>query len=137
MGGLAGCLNGTYLENCYTRVAVIGVEDASGGGCEALSGLIGWARDISLPNTYVNACYAAGPITPAAGMPNVGGLVGYYEGGVFENCFWDKQVSGQFAGPVGVGETTASMKGRGIFTTAGWDFDDIWAGGEGLQLIRL
>lgn len=129
-GGLIGYIWGATLENCYTQASIVGVEDALGGDLRDLGGLIGRTYETTGYVNTVTACYAAGPMTVVAGTPDVGGLVGHYEGGTFTNCFWDTQLSGQAAGPVGIGKTTAQMKRRDTFAAAGWDFIDVWADGQ-------
>jgi formylglycine-generating enzyme required for sulfatase activity len=129
-GGLVGYIWGATLENCYSQVSIIGVEDVLGGDHRDLGGLIGRTYETTGYVNTVNACYAAGSISAAAGVVNVGGLVGLHEGGMFTNCFWDTQVSGQATSPVGIGKTTAQMKRRTTFASAGWDFVGVWADGQ-------
>ncbi len=130
VGGLIGYIWGATIENCYSRAAVVGVEDALGGSYEDIGGLIGKTYLTTGYTNTVNSCYAAGPMTLMPGTIDAGGLVGHYEGGVFTACFWDTQISGQATSPIGIGKTTARMYSRDIFTAAGWDFVDVWADGQ-------
>jgi hypothetical protein len=75
------------------------------------------------------------------GTLGVGGLVGYNEIGELEKSFWDVQTSGE-PNMCGIqdedatgcdpncGKTTAEMQTRSTFTSAGWDFVEIWGIGE-------
>ncbi len=129
IGGLVGYIWGGTIENCYTQANVFCVEPTVGDH-EDIGGLVGRTYEtVGITNT-VTACYSAGSITAAAGTANVGGLVGNYNGGTFTNCFWDMQLSGQATSPVGIGKTTAQMKCRSTFTSAGWDFIDNWQIGQ-------
>jgi len=147
VGGLVGDNMRIINESCST---------ATVSGTDFVGGLVGWADDTgSIINSYatgnvieitesdgwdfgglvgedhgnITNCYSTGYIV--VGAPNeVGGLVGYYldvDGGIITNSFWDTQTSGQTISDGGVGKTTAEMKTEATFTSAGWDFVNIWA----------
>jgi hypothetical protein len=59
----------------------------------------------------------------------VGGLVGLNYNSII-SCFWDIQTSGQVSGG-GEGKTTAQMKKLSTFTSAEWDFVEVWGIGNG------
>jgi len=109
VGGLAGN-NGRTMADCYTTGTVTG-EDYTGGlvGSNERSGRI-------------TRCYSTGGVT---GNYSVGGLVGY-GGGPVTASFWDTQTSGQSTSVGGTPKTTAEMKIKSTFTSAGWDFVNVW-----------
>jgi hypothetical protein len=53
-----------------------------------------------------------------------------YNGGSVSGSFWDTQTSGQTTSSGGTGMTTAEMKTLSTFTSAGWNFVEIWGIGE-------
>jgi hypothetical protein len=71
----------------------------------------------------LTACYATGSVS---GVDQVGGLVGENPYGSVVSSFWDTQTSGQTTSAGGTGKTTAEMKTLSTFTSAGWDFVEIW-----------
>jgi murein DD-endopeptidase MepM/ murein hydrolase activator NlpD len=141
IGGLVG-INLGSINNCYSTGAVSGSSDVGGlvgyndqnsisncystgtvSGSNSVGGLVG-------VNFYGNTsnCYSTGIVS---GSSRVGGLVGYNYDGV-SGSFWDIQVSGQTIG-VGGGssagvssKTTSQMKTLSTFTSAGWDFLNVW-----------
>jgi hypothetical protein len=110
LGGLVGWNNGS-ISNCYSTGAV------GGSNSEAVGGLVGmnWGT--------LTACYATGSVN---GVDQVGGLVGENNSGSISSSFWDTQTSGQTTSAGGTGKTTAEMKTLSTFTSAGWDFVEIW-----------
>ncbi len=132
VGGLVG-YNGGSNTNCYSTGSVSGSSYVGG-----LAGDSG--------GTITN-CYAAGAVGSGKG-----GLVGLNHVGS-SNCFWDIQSSGvnvayymaetyygpngcmagcyyitPFYGAAGIvlGKTTAEMKTQSTFTSAGWDYTNVW-----------
>lgn len=79
-------------------------------------------------------CYEAGLVT--GNEPNIGGLVGFVDGGSYTKCFWDSDVNpdvngiGNTTDPNVVGKSTAEMQMQSTFADAGWDFIEIWDIGE-------
>jgi hypothetical protein len=125
VGGLAGFTIEGNISNCYSTGSVSGQED--------VGGLVGrnYVSNISI-------CYSSGDVH---GDRNVGGLVGENEEGSVSNCFWDTDtqrhgVTNSFGYNDGivinvVGLPTDEMKTKSTFTSAGWDFIEIWGIGEG------
>jgi hypothetical protein len=120
-GGLVGSNAAGTITACYSTASVSGSWD--------VGGLVGGNGGI------IYNCYAAGPVS---GTDFVGGLVGRNNSSLTA-CFWDIQTSGQIDGvgnqnpdPNGVeGKTTAQMKTLSTFTSAGWDFANVWGIGNG------
>jgi len=111
IGGLVGINIGT-ITNCYSSGTVSGAHWAFGG-------LVGYN------DGTISSCYSSGSVS---GGSTVGGLVGY-AGGV-ANSFWDIQTSDCNTSAGGTGKTTAEMKTQSTFTSAGWDFIEVWDIGE-------
>ena len=134
--GLFSDTNGTEIKN----VGLINVDISSNGSFNA-GGLIGVCK------SSVTNCYVTGSVNGSSG--NAGGLIGYNEatitncysaaavsgaipgglvsvnsGGIYNDCFWDTETSGQATSAGGTGKTTAEMKQQATFTN--WDFTDIW-----------
>ena len=113
VGGLVGRNDGN-IEDCYAQGGVSGQE--------SVGGLVG-------TNVIANIsrCYSTGEVT---GGEHVGGLVGKNIGpwgGTIMNSFWDVNTSGMSTSDGGTAKTTAEMKTKSTFTTAGWDFNTpIW-----------
>jgi len=124
VGGLAG-YNEDSINNCYSTGTVSGGSDSYDVG-----GLVG---DNDGP---IADCYSTGAVS---GSSYVGGLVGlnYNSSGSIVSSFWDINTSGQTTSAGGAGKTTAQMKTESTFTTAGWDFTNIWAICEGTNYPRL
>jgi len=114
VGGLVGYRYYGTVSNCYASGSV-------SGGYWYVGGLVGWN------NSTVSNCYATGSVS---GSSIVGGLVGYDYFGTVTASFWDIDTSGQLTSAGGVGKTTAEMKTRSTFTSAGWDFIEVWDIGE-------
>jgi hypothetical protein len=121
VGGLVGINDGS-VSNCYSIGAVSGQSD--------IGGLVG----INYRLDQINNCYSTGMVS---GTEYVGGFVGYhyFDGwypDVFSGNFWDIQTSGQTVGigngaSDGVsGMTTSQMKTLSTFTSAGWNFANVW-----------
>jgi hypothetical protein len=111
VGGLVGENVSYSISNCYSTGAVSGTYD--------VGGLVGYNYDGSISN-----CYSMGAVN---GTSDVGGLVGYKTpGGSVNNSFWDTNTSGQPTSAGGTGKTTALMKIKSTFTSAGWNFTAVW-----------
>jgi hypothetical protein len=122
VGGLVGsnALFGT-ITNCYSAGDVNGI----GGNNVCVGGLVA-----TNDNTITN-CYSTGDVNGTGSFVNIGGLVGYnYNGAVVTASFWDVNTSGQSWSAGGTPKITAEMKKMNTFTTAGWDFIEIWGIGE-------
>jgi len=121
VGGLVGWNDVGTIRNCYSSGSITGVScvggiiGKNGGGCQPLCP--GWIYN----------CYSAGTVV---GNRAVGGLVGEnIAGGTFDS-FWDIEMSSQSTSAGGTGKKTAEMKTMSTFTSAGWDFVEIWGIGE-------
>ncbi len=138
-GGLAGCLQKGYAQDCFARgtVTVPGGNRVGGlAGCIEFRGRI----ERSYSTTSVSG----------EGASNMGGLIGFDSGSSSEATasFWDTEASGRTTSPYGTGLTTTAMKTGSTFTNAGWDFvgetnngtDDIWqidaAINDGYPMLR-
>lgn len=145
VGGLVGLVESGFVSNCYATASVSGNQNVGG-----LVGMTGHESCI------ITDCYATGSVS---GDTNVGGLAGQVERGALAkcysagrvsgnqyvggliglvrllttiwNCFWDIQASGQPTSADGTGKTTAEMQTVSTFSSAGWDFFDIWSICEG------
>jgi hypothetical protein len=122
VGGLMG-ENWGRLTNCYAKGFV--------GGNRYVGGLVGRNELGQLGLIYY--CYSAGSVT---GNGYVGGLVGGGWGRVV-NSFWDIGTSGQSISAGGTPKTTEEMKTKNTFTTAGWDFVNVWDICEGTNYPRF
>ena len=120
-GGLVGTSSYSSISNCYAT-----------GDVES-SDIIGSLCGQALAGTMENS-YGIGSVTSEGS--DVGGLYGrnFTEACSVVNCFWDTSSTGLSSSPGGTGKSTADMKTRSTFTSAGWDFvnesangtDDIW-----------
>jgi hypothetical protein len=119
-GGLVGGNWGT-ITNCYAAGSVTGQRDYTGG-------LVGENYGGTITNSY-----ATGNVS---GFEFTGGLVGYNSGTVSAS-FWDIETTGQSSSAGGVGKTTAQMKTKSTFTSAFWDFVNIWTICETTNYPRL
>jgi hypothetical protein len=140
VGGLVG-VNDSSISNCYSTGTVSGSLE--------VGGLVGYNMFGSISNCYstgavsgasvgglvgfnvgsIIGCYSTGAVS---GTTHAGGLVGYnlYSYGNVIGSFWDTQTSGRTTSDGGIGKTTAQMKTLSTFTSAGWDFVEIWGIGE-------
>jgi hypothetical protein len=120
VGGLVGD-NDSSISNCYSTGAVSG-----GSGSFYVGGLVG-LNAVAGNIGSISNCYSTGAVS---GSTSVGGLVGGNGSGSVINSFWDTQTSGWMTSAGGEGKTTAEMKTLSTFTSAGWDFVEIWGIGE-------
>jgi hypothetical protein len=141
VGGLTAVVNGSSVSNCYSTATVSGSLE--------VGGLVGYNLHGTISNCYatgsvgstgagglvgfnvgrVICCYSTGAVS---GTTHTGGLVGYnlYSYGNVIGSFWDTQTSGRTTSDGGTGKTTAQMKTLSTFTSAGWDFVNVWAIGQ-------
>jgi len=114
VGGLIGN-NASSTSDCYSS-ATVTASTAS----NYVGGLVGYNT------SSITRCYSSGSVSgnllPIAAP---GGLVGA-NSGTASNCFWDTQTSGWATSAAGTGKTTAEMKIKSMFTSAGWNFTTIW-----------
>lgn len=155
VGGLTGW-NNYYITDCYSAGRVTGVTDVGGLvglnysyghiiRCYSRGGVTGSDNDIGGlvgdNKGTITSSYSTGVVN---GSGYVGGLVGrnIYD---ITSCFWDTQSSGMTDGvgdaepdPVGVmGRDTIQMQTITTFTDAGWNFNSVWDGCDGLSYPRL
>lgn len=112
IGGLVGTNFGGTVSNSSAHGFATGNSN--------IGGLVGTNN-----NGLVTDCYSVGNVT---GNSNIGGLIGNNSGTVI-TCFWDNETSGltTSAGGAGaVGKNTTEMMKQVTFTSAGWDFINIW-----------
>ena len=114
VGGLVGYNNSATISNCYSNSPVSG-EGAAGG-------LVGYNS-----GGTINDCYSSGSVSSS---DSVGGLVGIHLAGEVADSFWDVDTSEQSSSAGGTPKTTEEMKTESTFTSAGWDFIDVWDIGE-------
>ena len=117
VGGIVGW-NRRSVSNCYSNASVSGNERV--GGLVGQNGSINPV--ISDPGNIYNS-YSTGRVQ---GDSLFGGLVGYHEWGDIDGSFWDIDTSEQLESDGGTGKTTVDMKKESTFTSAGWDFVDVW-----------
>jgi hypothetical protein len=84
-------------------------------------------------------CYSIGAVV---GDYSSGGLIGarrYTSDALptVSGSFWDMQFSGMTESLGGEGRTTAQMMDKSTFTSAGWDFVEVWAIENGLTYPYL
>jgi hypothetical protein len=110
-GGLVGWNYFGRISNCYSTAEVSGYD--------SVGGLVGYnMREI----------YTSYSIGSVIGDSNVGGLVGYNFDiiGTVISSFWNIHTSGILESDGGTPKTTAELKTRATFTSAGWDFLVVW-----------
>lgn len=126
VGGFTGYHNpnqetSAIIENSWGGGSVSGIRDVGG-----------FAGGVSTESTgslaKIENCYSKAT-SVSASSGTVGGFCGYMENGPgteeINNCFWDETLAGN-DNSLGSGKTTAEMKTQSTFTSAGWDFTDIW-----------
>ena len=115
-----------FFDNCYS------MGDVS--GYRAVGGLVGWNA-----YSFVVNCYSTGDVNSGDAGIYIGGLVGNNQGDLWY-CFWDTETqthgvtestgSGSVIYMGTVGLPTTEMQTMSTFTSAGWDFEEIWNIGE-------
>lgn len=124
-GGLAGCSQKGTLTNCFARGSVTHT-----GGSPTNPVRIGGLAGCILYRGQIINSYSTGLVTTGTGRTQFGGLVGNVgtggNAGTVTNSFWDTETSGQSTSSGGTGKTTTQMKTESTFTSAGWNFTDIW-----------
>jgi hypothetical protein len=141
VGGLVG-LNAGGIKNCYSTGSVSGSDRV--GGLVGQNGRIELVCDPEfgyweqyypcyIP-CYIYNCYSTGKVM---GSSEVGGLVGSRVEGEIRDSFWDTETSGWTTSSGGTPKTTVEMKTKSTFTSAGWDFVNIWDICEGTNYPRF
>ncbi|MBN1602695.1 MAG: hypothetical protein JW915_13890 [Chitinispirillaceae bacterium] len=109
-GGIAGSgiFMGPSISNCFSNVIVSGYSHSGG--------IVGVAK-----NCTIKHCYARGQVS---GIES-GGLVGIDDGyNSIEDCFYNKEISGQSDTGKGTGLTTIAMREQSTYKN--WDFETTW-----------
>lgn len=121
IGGLVGWnFSPGTITNSYSQGSVLATQWAGG--------LVG------INSGSINKCYSSGSV--GRSTMTAGGLASFNFGTVSAS-FWDIETSGQTASAAGIGKTTADMKKKSTFTSAGWDFTGIWKISEGQDYPEL
>ena len=119
VGGLAGS-NCGKINSCYFIGTVLGET--------GVGGLVGYNNY----NGKINNCYSAGVVN---GNEKAGGLVGEADNDNIDNCYYDKEVSGQSDEGKGEGETTAEMQSEKFADklnfSAGFSSNNSWVYSKG------
>jgi hypothetical protein len=141
-GGLVGYNNSSTVSKCYSSGSVSGTA--------GVGGLVGWNMTSStLSNSYsrgdvtrssggqtyfggfvggneatIQYCYSTGNVN--CGSSTTKGFVGYNNGGSYTSNFWDEEASNQSTATGATAKNTAEMKTTSTFTSAGWDFTNVW-----------
>ncbi|MDP3147586.1 MAG: GLUG motif-containing protein [Ignavibacteria bacterium] len=113
LGGLTGnnCFH-AEINNCYSRCDVT----RSGGSNVRIGGFCGYNSAI------IEYCYSTGSVTYESAInPIDKGFVGSDYIGSYVNNLWDSEASNQTTATGATAKTTAQMKTRSTFTSAGWD----------------
>lgn len=123
VGGLAGYIYNSLINNCYSTISVYRERH--------VGGLIGRNYRGQIVN-----CYSTGK---TIGSTAVGGLVGSIDTGQGYsdvNNFWDIETSGQSFSAGGTGKTTEEMTETDTFID--WDFNEVWdiVDGETYPFLR-
>jgi hypothetical protein len=122
-GGMAGCLDGSSINQSFSVADVISTGINSGvlaaemnnwsniyqcyskgsvSGNNSTGGLIG-----SITNANMTQCYSA--VQVSATGSDAGGLAGYEDGSYVDTSYWDTDVSGMLTSAAGFGRTNAKM----------------------------
>ncbi len=129
--GLGGLVGNNYNHSSITSCYSVGTVSGKTAKSDFVGGLVGNnGSDSSL-----TACYSTGAVSGTSHY--VGGLVGSNYSGLITACFWDIQTSGMTTSAGGTGKTTAEMKTKSTFTSAGWDFINVWKIKEHIDYPRL
>lgn len=111
VGGLVGHNSASLISNSFTKSSVSGVSE--------VGGLVG----SNWNNSVLRNCYAAGKVTAISS--DVGALVGYEYSSTVDNCYWDRESTGQI--------TSVGSESRYGLTTVEFftkDFSSIWPFGS-------
>ena len=134
-GGLVG-MNIGSVTNCYSNGNVNGTSARY----PAVGGFVGSNAN----GGSVRECYSTGDVSGTGDY--VGGFAGWQWNGDILDCFWDRDTQthgvteglGGGWGPLVPGRSTVSMQTKNTFTSAGWDFDEVWnLDCEGMNYPRL
>ncbi len=122
-GGFVGNAYTCTIEDCY---ATGDVYSTASDGKGSFAGFMQSGSNVS-------RCYGSGALTGYSGGWS-GGFSGYTTDGTFTNCFFDRETTG-YTNAFGYANnntgsptaaTTLEMTTLSTFTTAGWDFANVW-----------
>ena len=122
-GGFAGANVAGTIKNCYARGAV-SLSPSNTDQTDYMAGFIGKNY-----RGVIEKCYSTGRVTHHSD-DNLGFVAFVDTNGAYSMSgnFWDFETSNQ---PTSAGEatglTTTAMKMSSTFTSAAWDFTDVWA----------
>jgi hypothetical protein len=110
------------IDNCYYKGKVEASQDIE--SFENISGFLGeFETDSNNTSMKIENCYSV--LEQFSDSRCIGfSLIGN-DFLTFNNCYWDKEVSGIDSSFGGEGKSTAEMKTQSTFVN--WDFDNIWA----------
>jgi hypothetical protein len=112
-GGLVGTVNGSMIENAYSRADV--------NGQERVGGLVGYIQTGSIYNSY-----AAGSVTHNEASLH-GGLIGHSTHGRIYDSYWDTDRTGQGQSEAGYARSHDEMRATDQTHTYGaWNFNEVW-----------
>ena len=154
VGGLVGYAQGVPVVRSFATGAVVGTDDVGGllGIAEYTLGNDSISTAVAMTQMDVADSYARGAVTGQLGVGGLigngvgaslirsyatgrisgatdsGGLVGILAAGATEpaTSFWDVDATGQATSFKGIGKTTAEMKSRSTFASAGWAIAQGW-----------
>lgn len=116
VGGLVGNQRNGSISDCFAQGPV------QGGAY--VGGLAGTVYDADVLRTY-----AAGAVSGSTGVGGEAGSVN--DPARWQASRWDMDTSGQSTSAAGEGFSTGAMKQTVTYTSAGWDFETVWAIEEG------
>ncbi|MBI1933309.1 MAG: hypothetical protein HYS24_12300 [Ignavibacteriales bacterium] len=129
VGGLIGKNRISAVYNSYCMGSTSTVELLANGTETNAGGLIGYLDYYS----EIQNCYSTAQVNyPQLNiLGKTGGLIGWKNTNtpyiITNGCFWDKQTSGQTTSAAEeVGKTTTEIKTLSTFTSASWDFTNVW-----------
>lgn len=120
LGGITGKNDGQSslrtgkVSDCYSQAYIAALAATSRAG-----GLIGE----NYYGTVLN-CYSSGGV---GALSNGGGLIGNNSYGTVNSSFWNMETSAQLSSAGGTPVTMEEMKSASTFTSAGWDFSNVWS----------
>ncbi len=133
-GGIAGVNRGS-IASCMVTGTVTG-SDATGGIVGSNSG--GSITDCRVSATVTGGLRTGGAVGensgplarilstgPVTGSSGGGGLAGWNSNSITAS-FWDTETSGVSWSAGGTGLSTAALKQRATYESAGWDFSAVW-----------
>jgi hypothetical protein len=120
-GGFAGQLGTSIVHDSYAAGNVSGTIDVGG-----FAGQLGYAGEIT-------RSYSRGAVS-GTDSGTTGGFIGTSdETSTVWESFWNSETAGELTTNNPNGKTTDEMMSFGLFVSAGWDFDTVWASESGMN----